>query len=90
MPTPNEVEQIAVKCNGVRECACTGMSDESTGEAVKFSAVKSEGSEVSEADIIAHCREHFTAYKVPKAAVFIDEVPKSAVGKMLRRLLRDV
>ncbi len=86
---PNEVEQIAAKCDGVRECACIGVSDENTGEAVKVFAVKSEESEVSEADIIAHCREYLTAYKVPKNVVFIDEIPKSAVGKMLRRLLRE-
>lgn len=87
---PNEVEQVAAKCAGVVECACLGVADEKTGEAVKLFAVKADDSAVTEADIIAHCREHLTPYKVPKQVVFIDEVPKSAVGKMLRRLLREV
>lgn len=86
---PNDVEQVAAKCVGVFECACLGVPDEKTGEAVKLFAVKAADSTVTEADIIAHCREHLTPYKVPKSVVFIDEVPKSAVGKMLRRVLRD-
>ena len=86
---PNDVEQVASKCEGVVECACLGVPDEKTGEAVKVFAVKEEGSNVTAEDIIAHCREHLTAYKVPKQIEFIDEVPKSAVGKMLRRVLRD-
>ncbi|MGI9316831.1 MAG: AMP-binding protein [bacterium] len=87
---PNDVEQIATKCDGVIECACLGVPDEKTGEAVKLFAVKAAESAVTEADIISYCREHLTPYKVPKSVVFIDEVPKSAVGKMLRRVLRDV
>ena len=86
---PNDVEQVAAKCDGVVECACLGVPDEKTGEAVKLFAVKAPGSKVTEADIIAYCRAHLTPYKVPKSVVFIDEVPKSAVGKMLRRVLRD-
>jgi long-chain acyl-CoA synthetase len=86
---PNDVEQVAARCEGVAECACLGMPDEKTGEAVKLFAVKSPGSNITEAEIIAHCREYLTAYKVPKSVVFIDEVPKSAVGKMLRRVLRE-
>lgn len=76
---PNDVEQVAAKCPGVVECACLGVPDEKTGEAVKLFAVKEAGSAVTEADIIVHCQEHLTPYKVPK----------SAVGKMLRRVLRD-
>lgn len=86
---PNDVEQVASMCEGVAECACLGVPDEKTGEAVKLFAVRSEGSNVTAEDIIAHCRDHMTAYKVPKQIEFIDEVPKSAVGKMLRRVLRD-
>lgn len=86
---PNDVEQVASQCEGVVECACLGVPDEKTGEAVKLFAVKEEGSVVTSEQIIAHCREHLTAYKVPKQIEFIDEVPKSAVGKMLRRVLRD-
>ncbi len=86
LPTP--VSGCA-PCPGVVECACLGVPDEKTGESVKLFAVKEAGSAVTEADIIAHCREHLTPYKVPKSVVFIDEGPKSAVGKMLRRVLRD-
>ena len=86
---PNDVEQVASTCEGVVECACLGVPDDKTGEAVKLFVVKAEGSSITEDEIIAHCREHMTAYKVPKQIAFIDEVPKSAVGKMLRRVLRN-
>jgi long-chain acyl-CoA synthetase len=87
---PNEVEQVAAKCDGVVECACLGVPDKKTGESIKLFAVKAAGSTVTAAEIIAHCRKHLTPYKVPRSVVFIDEVPKSAVGKMLRRVLRSV
>lgn len=85
---PNDVEQAASKCPGVQECACIGIKDDKTGEAVKLFVVPSAGSELTEEDIISFCRAHLTAYKVPKQIAFIDEVPKSAVGKVLRRQLR--
>jgi long-chain acyl-CoA synthetase len=81
---------VAAKCKGVVECACLGIPDEKTGEAVKLFVVKAADSTISAEDIIAHCREHLTSYKVPKAITFIDELPKSAVGKMLRRVLREL
>lgn len=86
---PNDVEQVACKCAGVAECACVGVPDERTGEAVKLFVVKAAGSTITEDDVIAFCKESLTPYKVPKSVEFIDEVPKSAVGKMLRRLLRE-
>lgn len=86
---PNDIEQAASKCPGVQECACIGVPDDKTGEAVKLFVVRSEGSDVSVENIIAFCREHLTGYKVPKQVEFIKEVPKSAVGKMLRRELRN-
>ena len=85
---PNDIEQAASKCPGVQECACIGVPDKITGEAVKLFVVRAEGSEVSPDEIVAFCREHLTAYKVPKQIEFIGEVPKSAVGKILRRELR--
>ncbi len=85
---PNDIEQVATRCPGVQECACVGVPDEKTGEAVKLFVVREKGSDVTPQDIIAYCREHLTAYKVPKQIAFIDEVPKSAVGKVLRRELR--
>jgi long-chain acyl-CoA synthetase len=86
---PNDIEQAASKCPGVQECACIGVPDAKTGEAVKLFVVRTEGSSITPDEIIAFCREHLTGYKVPKQIAFIDEVPKSAVGKMLRRELRD-
>jgi len=86
---PNDIEQTASKCPGVQECACIGVPDEKTGEAVKLFVVRSEGSDISAKDVIAFCRRELTNYKVPKQVAFINEVPKSAVGKMLRRELRD-
>jgi len=85
---PNEVEQVAARCEGVQECACLGVSDERTGEAVKLFVVRQPQSEVTPEAIIAHCRRALAGYKVPRQIEFIDEVPKSAVGKMLRRVLR--
>jgi len=86
---PNDVEQAVSKCPGVQECAVIGVPDPKTGEAVKLFAVREAGSKVTADEIIAFCREHLTAYKVPRQVAFIDEVPKSAVGKILRRALRD-
>jgi long-chain acyl-CoA synthetase len=87
---PNEVEAVVTAIDGVAECACIGVPDEKTGEAVRVFVVKKPGSEVSEDNIIAHCREEMTAYKTPRQITFIDELPKSSVGKILRRELRNV
>jgi long-chain acyl-CoA synthetase len=85
---PNEVEEVAAACASIAECACVGMPDEKTGEAVRLFVVKSPGAALSEAQVIAHCRGQLTAYKVPKQVRFLDELPKSAVGKILRKDLR--
>jgi long-chain acyl-CoA synthetase len=74
----------------VAECACVGVPDDKTGEAVKLFVVKTPGATLSEADVIAHCRKEMTAYKVPRIVRFVDALPKSTVGKILRRELRDV
>jgi len=87
---PNEVEAIATACPGVVECACVGVADEKTGEAVKLFVVKAANATVDEAGLIAHCRQALTAYKVPRIVRFVDALPKSAVGKILRRELREV
>ncbi|WBU58375.1 AMP-binding protein [Paracoccus sediminicola] len=86
---PNEVEAIVTACDGVAECACVGVPDEKSGEAVRVYAVRREGSDVTEEDVIAHCRAELAGYKVPRRVVFVDELPKSNVGKILRRELRD-
>jgi long-chain acyl-CoA synthetase len=85
---PNEVEAIAASCAGVAECACVGRPDEKTGEAVRLFVAKAPGANLTEADVIAHCRRELTAYKVPKEVRFLETLPKSNVGKILRRDLR--
>jgi long-chain acyl-CoA synthetase len=85
---PNEVEAIAAACTGVAECACVGRPDEKTGEAVRLFVAKVPGAALSEADLIAHCRRQLAAYKVPKEVRFLDALPKSNVGKILRKDLR--
>jgi len=85
---PNEVEAVAASCAGTAECACVGVPDEKTGEAVRLFLVKAPGATVSEADVIAHCRRQLAAYKVPKQVRFLEALPKSAVGKILRKDLR--
>src|SRR5262249_17916842 len=85
---PNEVEAVAAACAGVAECACVGRPDEKTGEAVRLFVAKAPGAALTENDMIAHCRRGVTAYKVPKEVRFLDTLPKSTVGKILRKDLR--
>ena len=75
-------------CAGVAECACVGRPDEKTGEAVRLFVAKAPGATLTEADVIAHCRRELAAYKVPKEVRFLDALPKSNVGKILRKDLR--
>jgi len=84
---PNEVEDVATLHPGIIECAAVGVPSASTGEAVKL-VVVANSQELDEEAIRDFCREHLTAYKVPKIVEFIDELPKSNVGKVLRRKLR--
>ena len=85
---PNEVEEVASTCPGVLECAAIGVPDEKTGETVKLVVVKKDPA-LTEAKIMAHCREHMTAYKQPRVIEFRAELPKTPVGKILRRELRN-
>jgi long-chain acyl-CoA synthetase len=85
---PNEVEAVAAACAGIAECACVGKPDEKTGEAIALFASRLPGAEVTEADVIAHCRRELTAYKVPKHVRFLEALPKTNVGKILRKDLR--
>lgn len=88
---PNEVEEILSNHAGILEAAVIGVPLEKTGEAVKAFIVKSPQSQnLAEEDVISHCKDFLTAYKVPKQIVFMDELPKTAVGKILRRELRTV
>jgi long-chain acyl-CoA synthetase len=85
---PNEVEAIAAACAGVAECACVGRPDGKTGEAVRLFVAKAAGATLTEDDVIAHCRRQLAAYKVPKEVRFLEALPKSNVGKILRKDLR--
>jgi long-chain acyl-CoA synthetase len=87
---PNEIEDVATGCPGVAECACVGVPDEKSGEAVKLFVVRAGGATLSADDVLAYCRDKLTGYKMPRQVVFIDALPKSTVGKILRRELRDV
>lgn len=84
---PNEVEQVIGMMPQVLEVGVVGESSSDSGERVKACVVKRDPNLTAEA-IIAHCREHLTAYKVPKVVEFYDELPKTNVGKILRRALR--
>ncbi len=87
---PNEIEAVATGCPGVAECACIGVSDDKTGEAAQLFVIKAAGATLTETEVIAFCRKQLTAYKVPKVVKFVDALPKSTVGKILRRELRDL
>jgi len=87
---PNEIEAVATACPGVAECACVGVPDEKTGEAVKLIVVKAPGAALTADELSAFCRKELVAYKVPRIIRFADALPKSAVGKILRRELRDL
>lgn len=84
---PNEIEQVVSLHPGVLECAAIGVPDERSGEAVKLFVVRRDPS-LSESDVADYCRDNFTAYKRPRHIEFRDELPKSNVGKILRRELR--
>ena len=86
---PNELEEVIARLPGVLECAAIGVPDEQTGEAVKLFVVKSDPA-LTEQQIQAYCKEQLTNYKRPKQIVFKTELPKSNVGKILRRELRDL
>jgi long-chain acyl-CoA synthetase len=85
---PSEIESVVAAHPGVLECACIGVPDEHTGEAVKLFVVRRDPALTAEI-LMAYCREQFTGYKKPKTIEFRDELPKSNVGKILRRELRD-
>nr|WP_297429719.1 AMP-binding protein [uncultured Actinotalea sp.] len=85
---PTEVEACLVLMRGVRDAAVVGVPDEKTGEAVRAYVVPGDAPP-TEAEVIAHCREHLAPYKVPRSIVFQEELPMSNIGKILRRELRD-
>jgi long-chain acyl-CoA synthetase len=85
---PNEVEEVAMSQGGLMECALVGVPDEHSGEVGKLFAVK-KNPDVTAADLRAFLAGRLASYKVPKQIEFRDELPKTNVGKILRRALRD-
>ena len=85
---PTELEDVVSQLDGVMECACIGVPDAKTGEAVKLVIVK-KNPDLTEAQVRAYCRDNLTGYKQPKVIEFRTELPKTPVGKILRRELRD-
>lgn len=86
---PNELEDVCAKHPGVLECAAVGQPSAATGEAIRMYIVKADDA-LTEEEVITFMREQVTAYKVPKSIVFADDLPKTNVGKILRRELRDL
>ncbi len=85
---PNEIEGVIANHEGVLECACIGVPDDNSGEAVKVFVVKKDP-KLTVAQLQEHCKEQLTGYKKPKHIEFRDDLPKTNVGKILRRELRD-
>ena len=85
---PNEIEGVVAGMPGVAECAAVGVPDDKTGEAVKLVVVRREAS-ITQEQVKAYCRDNLTGYKRPRVVEFREELPKTPVGKVLRRELRD-
>jgi long-chain acyl-CoA synthetase len=87
---PTEVEEMVATMRGVRECAAIGMPDAHSGEAVKLYVVPEQPGAVSEQAVREHCAQVLTGYKRPRVVVFIQELPRNPLGKVLRRVLREM
>lgn len=85
---PNEIEDVVAEHPGILEVAAIGIPDSKSGEAIKLFVVKKDTA-LTESEVIEHCRDNLTGYKIPKQVVFREELPKTNVGKILRRELRD-
>jgi long-chain acyl-CoA synthetase len=85
---PNEIEGVVASLPGVLECAAVGVPDEYSGEAVKLFVVRKDPA-LTERDVLEYCKEQLTGYKKPKYVEFRTDLPKTNVGKILRRELRD-
>ncbi|EIG57810.1 AMP-binding protein [Bradyrhizobium sp. WSM1253] len=84
---PTEIERVVAELEGVLECAAVGTPDTDTGEAVRLVVVRRD-SALNEADVKEHCRRHLTGYKQPKIIEFVESLPKSPVGKVLKKDMR--
>ncbi len=86
---PREIEEVLHHHPGVKEAACVGVKDEYWGEALAAYVVARSSSELTEAELVAFCEERLARYKLPKSITFIDELPRNAAGKVLRKDLRE-
>ncbi len=86
---PNEIEDVVTRYEDILEAACVGVPDERTGEAIVLYVVLKAGASLDQAALTDYCRQQLTAYKVPRRIEIRDELPKTNVGKILRRVLRD-
>jgi long-chain acyl-CoA synthetase len=86
---PNEIEDYVSQHPSVVECGVIGINDSNRGESIRLFVVR-DSDTLTEVDIITFCKKGLTVYKVPKKVVFIDEIPKNNVGKILRRKLREL
>jgi long-chain acyl-CoA synthetase len=85
---PNEIEDVATRQTGVLEAAAIGVPDAQSGEAVKLFVVRKDPN-LTAAAVISHARQNLTGYKIPRHVEFLDALPKSNVGKVLRRALKE-
>jgi long-chain acyl-CoA synthetase len=86
---PREIEETLYQWEEVAEVVAVGVPDEYRGETIKAFVAPKPGSDVTEEKLVEYCKENLAPYKVPKEIEFRDELPKSAVGKLLRRVLAD-
>jgi acyl-CoA synthetase (AMP-forming)/AMP-acid ligase II len=86
---PREIDEVLFQHPQIQEAVCVGLADQYRGETVKAYVVLKEGATATPEEIVGFCKEHLAAYKVPKQEKFREALPKSAVGKILRKMLRD-
>lgn len=86
---PKEVEEVLFSCPGVKEAAVVGMDDSYLGERVVAALVLQDGAHVTEKDVQEHCRKNIASFKVPKKVYFRDNLPKTVIGKVLKRVLKE-
>ena len=87
---PREIDEVLFEHPKVKEACAVGLQDPYRGETVKAFIVPRDGETLTEEEVLAYCKEKLAAYKVPKQIEFADELPKSAIGKILRRELREM
>ncbi len=85
---PTEIESVVQQMPGVRECAVVGVQHPVSGEIVKAYVIPSGEPKISTRDVISFSREHLAHYKIPRIVEFIDEMPRSSIGKILKRELK--